>query len=407
MQLISTNLSFFRKTNIHGLMAVLFFMGSLISIVAKSQANVKVNCLQPFELDFSKDRNELYEEKYIKYSNHDEHTFWYKINTKESEKFAYSFSSLDGQDNFDIYFYQYEGNNFCRNLIQENLELISFDRNLELKSDRNSTYYLGVYPLFPGGCGHEIDFKYAGINLSLRSENAEKDCSIKSDQEIIEELPEESRVVISGYVIDEVTGNRINASLSFADPFTGHKINTECTEENGFSVSLSKDGDYKVLIQSFGYLDNITALSAYNGEEHEFAMKWSGKKSYILNKVYFYPNTYALKDESKTELQGVYSYLKNRTGIRIEIIGHTNGNKDVRAGRMVNEKGEEWNFVGSAKELSQRRAYKIVKFLEGKGIDSRIMEAKGMGGDQMIVENPSSMKEAMLNIRVEIKILTD
>ena len=388
-------------------MAVLFFIFSLLPLISLGQANVKVNCLQPFELDLSKDNNELYEEKYIHYNDHDDHTFWYKINTNESEKFGYTISSLDEQDNFDIYFYQYEGNSFCRNLIQENLELISFDGNLELKSDRNSTYYLGIYPLFPGGCGHSIEFRYAGSTLLLRSENEENDCSIKSDEQIIAELPEQSKAIISGFVSDEVTGNRINATLSFADPFTGHKINTTSTEENGFSVSLSNDGDYKVLIQSFGYLDNITALAAYEGEEYEFALKWSGKRSYILNNVYFFPNTYALKEESKIELQGVYSYLKNRTGINIEIIGHTNGNKDVRAGRMVNEKGEEWNFVGSAKELSQRRAYKIVKFLEEKGIDPRIMEAKGMGGDQMIVENPSSMKDAMLNIRVEIKVISD
>ena len=89
-----------------------------------------------------------------------------------------------------------------------------------------------------------------------------------------------------------------------------------------------------------------------------------------------------------------------------QVIGHTNGNKDVRASRIVNQKGEEWSFTGSAKELSQRRAYKIVKYLEKKGIDSRFMEAIGKGGDEMIVKDPSSMKEAMQNIRVEIKVVS-
>jgi len=398
---------FIEKTKRHGPQAVLFFIFSFISIFSSGQSHVKANCLQPFELDFSKGEKSSYEEKYIKYSDHDAHTFWYKINTTESEKFGFSFSSLDGQDNFDIYFYQYEGNSFCRNLIQENLELISFERDVELKSDRNSTYYLGIYPLFPGGCGHSIEFSYAGGKLLLRVENAEKDCSVKSDEQIIEELPDESKVVVTGYVLDEITGNRINALVSFSDPFTGHSVNTTCTEENGFRIALANDGDYKVLIQSFGYMDNITSLSAYEGEDHEFVLKWSGNKTYVLNNVYFFPNTYALKEESKKELKGVYSYLKNREGIRVEIIGHTNGDKDVRAGRMVNQKGEEWNFTGSARELSQRRAYKIVKFLESKGIDSRLMEAKGMGGSEMTIQDPSSMKEAMQNIRVEIKVISD
>lgn len=396
-----------RKKNRHGPKAVLVFLFCILSGITLGQSYVKANCLQPFELDFSKISVDAYSEKYIKYSDHDAHTFWYKINTTESEKFGYSFSSLDDQDNFDIYFFQYEGNSFCRNLIQENLELISFERTLDLKSDRNSTYYLGVYPLFPGGCGHTVEFKYANSKLLLRSENAERDCSIKSDEQIIEELPDESKVEISGYVIDEITGNRINAFLSFSDPFTRHHINTSSTEENGFRIYLANDGDYKVLIQSFGYKDNITSLSPYAGDEYEFVLRWSGKKSYVLNKVYFFPNTYALKEESKNELQGVYSYLKNRKGIRVEIIGHTNGDKDVKAGRMVNQKGEEWNFTGTARELSQRRAYKIVKFLESKGIDSRLMEAKGKGGDEMIVPNPSTMQEAMQNIRVEIKVVSN
>jgi len=99
--------------------------------------------------------------------------------------------------------------------------------------------------------------------------------------------------------------------------------------------------------------------------------------------------------------------LKNRNDIYIEIVGHTNGDKDVKASKMVNQKGEEWNFTGSARELSLRRAHKIVKFLESKGIDSRMMEAQGLGGDQMIIPEPANMKEAMQNIRVEIKVITD
>ena len=75
----------------------------------------------------------MVDKKYVRYDNHDEHTFWYKIKMNENEKFSYSFKSLDKQDNYDLYFYQYDGTNFCRSLIQNNLEMISFERQISVK----------------------------------------------------------------------------------------------------------------------------------------------------------------------------------------------------------------------------------------------------------------------------------
>ena len=396
-------MSFKNKFRTHGLRVVLSFLAMSLAGKAKAQAEVKANCLQPYELNFTKDG--LPAQKHIRYSDHDDHTFWYRINTAESEKFSYEVQSLDDGDNFDIYFYQYDGNSFCRNLIQENLELIAFENLPDYKTSRNSSYYLGVYPLFPSGCGHRINFKYGDLSMEFLVENKEKDCGLEAE-EFEENIEKEGSVQIRGQVIDQITGNKINASLTFVDPFSGDEVKARSTEDEGFLVHLLDGGDYKVRVRSFGYRDTIMAISAYAGEEHRFELAWSGRKEYVLNNVYFYPNTYALKDESKEELEGVYSFLKNREGIHIEVIGHTNGDKDVKAGKVILHKGEEWNFTGTAKELSFRRAHKIVKYLESKGIDIRLMEARGLGGQEMIVPEPSNMKEAMKNIRVEIKIVS-
>jgi len=249
-----------------------------------------------------------------------------------------------------------------------------------------------------------LSFKYGDHELILESLDLHGDCAAdknQGEQELLEN--EAEMLVVTGEVLDEKTRNKINAGLVFIDPFTDHKVYSNSTED-GFIVRLRKDGDYKLMISSFGYEDKITALSAYEGELYSYELKSSDKTEYVLNEVYFYPNTYALKEESKPELKGVYSFLSNHKDLKVEIIGHTNGSKYVKAGRVVIQKGEEWNFSGSARELSLRRAMKIKSYLEKKGLDTRNIEAKGLGGDEMIVKNPVNMKEAMENIRVEIKI---
>ena len=368
-----------------------------------AQSTPKINCLQPYTLEFSKDMK-MSDKKFVRYDDHDDHTFWYKFRMNDNEQFSYSFKSLDEQDNYTLFFYQYDGNNFCRSLIQNNLEMVSFERDVALKVKKNENYYIGIYALFPGGCGHSLSFKYGDHELILESLDLHGDCAAdknQGEQELLEN--EAEMLVVTGEVLDEKTRNKINAGLVFIDPFTDHKVYSNSTED-GFIVRLRKDGDYKLMISSFGYEDKITALSAYEGELYSYELKSSDKTEYVLNEVYFYPNTYALKEESKPELKGVYSFLSNHKDLKVEIIGHTNGSKYVKAGRVVIQKGEEWNFSGSARELSLRRAMKIKSYLEKKGLDTRNIEAKGLGGDEMIVKNPVNMKEAMENIRVEIKI---
>ncbi|MEQ8324727.1 MAG: OmpA family protein [Vicingaceae bacterium] len=385
----------------HGPRVVLSFYGLWFAHKAIAQAEVKINCLQPFELEFSKSAP-LRSDKWIRYNDHDDHTFWYKIKSKDSEKFSYRVLSLDDQRNFDIYFYQYNGNSFCRNLIQDNLELIAIEDLLDFKAQKDSYYYLGIYPLFPNGCGHKIEFKYGDKVTVLTSENSLSLCVDGTQEDTEEASSLDGKVAITGRVLDGVTGNAINASLVFSDPFTRHQVRLRSSEEVGFEAFLFEDGDYKVKVESFGYKELVTAISPSRGDVKEFELKWSDQKEFILENVYFYPNTYALKVESEEELEKVYSFLKNRSDIQIQVIGHTNGNKDVKAGRVILHSGEEWNFTGSARELSLRRAHKIVSFLQKRGIDPRNMEAKGMGGDQMIIAQPENMKEAMQNIRVEI-----
>jgi outer membrane protein OmpA-like peptidoglycan-associated protein len=390
-------------------MLIRLFSGLILMMSGQrllAQTVAKINCLQPFEIRFSGHETSRVENIDVSYEHHDDHTFWYKLTMEENAKFSYEITALDDKENFDVYFYAYDGNNFCRSYIQENLDLISFEKNLDLKVGKSTTYYLGLYPLSPGGCGHTINFSYGESTVLLQSENLEVNCFEKEVVTNAEPVIEDEMVLVKGLVKDARTKNLINARLTLIDPFTGHQQQFASDDSSGFSIKLAEDGDYKVKIQAFGYHEKITAVSAYKGETYGFELNASQEIAFVLNNVYFYPNTYALKEESMEELEGVYSYLVNNPNLQILIIGHTNGNKDVKAPKMVREKGEEWNFDGTAKELSLRRALKIKDFLVRKGMDEIYIKAEGRGGEEMIVKNPTTMKDAMMNIRVEIKIST-
>ena len=127
---------------------------------------------------------------------------------------------------------------------------------------------------------------------------------------------------------------------------------------------------------------------------------------FVMKSIYFHPNTYALKRESIGELQKLLNYLNNNPTASIEIQGHTNGDHRVAKNKAYESLGPEWNFSGSAKELSLKRAEAIKKFLETNGIPESRLVPKGYGGKKPIIRDPQTNEEGQMNIRVEVVILT-
>jgi len=147
-----------KKKGLKYFLALTFFIPVFISSISLAQTASKISCLLPYEITFTKEHKEGVQFKYVEYESHDDHTFWYRINLDDNLKFSYEISSLDNLNNFDVYFYQYDGNTFCRAFIRNNLELISFDKKFEYKGTKGSTYYIGIFPMEAGGCGHKIKF---------------------------------------------------------------------------------------------------------------------------------------------------------------------------------------------------------------------------------------------------------
>jgi OOP family OmpA-OmpF porin len=108
----------------------------------------------------------------------------------------------------------------------------------------------------------------------------------------------------------------------------------------------------------------------------------------LLEPVQFETATAELKSVSFPLLDEVVQVMTDDPSIRIAVHGHT----DSRGSAVYN------------RDLSQRRAQAVVKYLTDKGVPLDRLEAKGFGADKPIATNDTDQGRAT-NRRVEFKIL--
>jgi outer membrane protein OmpA-like peptidoglycan-associated protein len=124
--------------------------------------------------------------------------------------------------------------------------------------------------------------------------------------------------------------------------------------------------------------------------------------------VYFYNDAAIMLPESKYELNNLLQLMQENPEFRIRLHGHTNGNYQ---GKIISL-GPDKNFfslngakegVGSAKDLSAKRAEIIKEYLVANGIAADRMEIKAWGGKRPIYDRNSP--NAKKNVRVEVEIM--
>lgn len=163
-----------------------------------------------------------------------------------------------------------------------------------------------------------------------------------------------------------------------------------------YFLSFSAVG-YKSRNVSFQTKDTLSSFTRYI-----FLTPVKEGENFSMDKIYFYPNTYAMRPEAPNELKKLLKYLKSNTEVCIEIQGYTNGNNRIKASP---DDFSEGSFTGSSKKLSKMRAQMIKNYLIENGVAEERLTANGYGGSAMIYEKPKNQEEANKNIRVGIKIL--
>ncbi len=410
----------------HFLFIVFFQLCSTVGLLhAQNQAaNTHSDCLTPTTVivPFDNVLNRFNEEA-IYYTPDDKYTYWYKIIAAQSDTLYYELQSINEEDEYNAILFKYKGNSFCNDVVYKNTKPVSNANKNKLYLKAGDIYYLGVLHLNGKGCGHYLRLAFSGEIKEIKAiqneciEDAIERYVYLPKKKVpqITELPQTEPVskprpgkIESSTTFlfkNAVTQKPIEVAFTLTSIHQNKKM--QYHTQNGF-FTTSDTGIVMLEVNKLGYApwqETVNLFYAMSDTvEIQLTPIKQGEKL-VMYSIYFYPNTYALKPESKPELKKLAVFMKENPSLKFEIQGHTNGNNRISKNKKYEHLGEEWNFSGSAKKLSKMRAETIKKFLVQQGINPESLITVGYGGDKMIVKNPRTMKEAMRNIRVEVHVV--
>ncbi len=202
---------------------------------------------------------------------------------------------------------------------------------------------------------------------------------------------------VKGTVTDAQTQRPIEAIVEIIDLGTNQPVfkDLSSASQGDFLATLTSGKNYALNISKSGYLfysDNFSlkghdATKSYNVSVNMNPIEIGGKV--ILKNIFFDTNSFALKEESKTELKLIADFLAMNPQVRIEISGHTdNVGTDV-----------------SNQKLSENRAKSVYEYLNVHGVNAAKLVYKGYGKAQPVVPNTNADNRAK-NRRTEFKVIS-
>src|SRR5690554_1959356 len=312
------------------------------------------------------------------YLYQDKYTFWYKFIIHESMEIEFSVAPSNSEDRYRAVGFKSGASDFCERLINDEMEpmnlfpkpIFNGDEAILYKNtilaSAGDTVYISVLSLNDKDCGHFLYIEAQDQSLSMHA----------------------------------IHGPCYNFSFLDTPDFGAAKMVAEDVDLN---IDLGSElADYKgvepVDLHGFG------ALSTVEVQSKDESIVSVGDKL-VLNKVFFYNNTYALKPDADIELNQLVDFLKGNPEVSIEVQGHSANNTElIIPDPNFRGQGKEWNFKGSAFELSEERANAVRDYLIQQGIHKKRLTAKGYGDSQKRIPDATTFEEFEQNMRVEILI---
>jgi OOP family OmpA-OmpF porin len=214
-------------------------------------------------------------------------------------------------------------------------------------------------------------------------------------------------VTVKGKIVDATTGKPIGAKIIYERLPDGKELGIAQTnpQTGEYEIRLPAGHLYGIRAEAAGRISENQNLDLRNitGEkviEHEdFKLNpmqiepiqvatVQENVTIVLNNVFFDIDQAVVKAESFPELNRIATLMKEKSGMQIEIAGHTDNT------------GTEQHNLG----LSERRAKAVVKYLAGLGVDgSRITTS--FFGETKPIDTNDNRDGRRKNRRVEFKIL--
>ncbi len=268
------------------------------------------------------------------------------------------------------------------------------EADIQVKRDGASSFYKTVKTLMPNGniqialpIGSHYEFYVSALNF--KSEIFTMDLSglvlYRNFEKEIPLIPEKKEVMIN--VSDLVNNSRVKSKIILRN-----KDRDERIEVDGNSMVSLRVGDrYEIEATSDqGYAFNSTILDVEKdgGALDLKLLKLEMNAKLELKDILFESNSTVLSEVSFIELERVIQLMKENPTLKVEVAAFTD---DVGS--------DAYN-----KQLSDKRADSVAKFLIDNKIDPDRFVTKGYGESMAKVANDSDENRA-INRRVELRVL--
>ncbi|MBU0489576.1 MAG: OmpA family protein [Bacteroidetes bacterium] len=214
--------------------------------------------------------------------------------------------------------------------------------------------------------------------------------------ELYEAARPKTTTYLKGRVFDKETGIGLAAKFELTDLET-NKLVVESfsdAETGGFLVTIPPEKNYALSVSKQGYLfysENFSLKGKTNMDEpylKDVPLQPVKEGTVVVMKnIFFETASFALLDESKTELANLISFLNGSPKVKIEISGHTD-----------NVGKDDYNLA-----LSHSRAKSVYEYLIAHGIAKERLTYKGYGEKAPIDTNDTEDGRAN-NRRTEFKV---
>ncbi len=200
---------------------------------------------------------------------------------------------------------------------------------------------------------------------------------------------------LTGTIKDSENGKPLKANFSLVDLTTEHVImKSLSSDDGGFLVCIPTEKRYALYASATGYLffsDHFEIKGTHSIDKpfrKDIALDPIKVNQIMqMRNIFFETDSYALKSESKVELNKLLDLLLTNKTIRIEVGGHT----DSQGDNVYNQK------------LSENRAKSVVDYLIAHQIAPERVKWVGYGETKPIADNKTEEGRS-LNRRTEVKI---
>lgn len=389
----------------HVLKSFVYLVGFLLFAPAiTAQIGESLTCFNAQEIVFPLEKNDfsgsqilLNNEKVnaLYYLYNDKYSFWYKFIAQNDIKIEFSVSASNIDDRYRAVVFKYGKADFCDRLINDNMQPMQLDKVPIFNTDGSiiykntieaaagDTFFISVLSLNKEDCGHFLYMEAEGKSLSVNA--IHKPCY------------DFMYLSVPDFTAAKMVAEDVVLDLTFDD-----EPEPQPQPQPGPKPEPMPDRVEELKVDT-----GFTALSTVEVQSKGEGFVTVGDRL-VLNQVYFYNNTYALKPGADNELNQLVAFLEGNPTVEVEIQGHTaNNNAEITPDPNFKGQGKEWNFKGSAFELSEKRAMAVRDYLIAKGINKKRLTAVGYGDTNKRVPNATTFEEFEKNMRVEALIIKE